>query len=292
MLTNPLSIGKILLPIKHIITLEGTQSIMRNANLFSYGHNILLTDARGRKYLETLSLGGKFQCHLGFIEHQNIIGTHVGSWVTTNKDHLLFAEFPSFEDAVTLINRATQIIYPKDLALIINKANIQEGDHVIEAGLGSGILTSAVLRAIGKTGHITSYEINQSVIPVAQQNIATLTNNMDNYTVRNSNINRCKLKKDIDGILLDLPEPWKILTKISDSLKPGGRLLCFLPTILQVHKLTSALHEHFLFTSVETTETMQRQWHVTKKSARPSHRMIGHTGFITMAIRCLPRHPD
>tara|TARA_B100001142_G_scaffold314615_1_gene352303 strand:+ start:567 stop:1364 length:798 start_codon:yes stop_codon:yes gene_type:complete len=265
---------------------------MQNLNQFLYEHQILLTDARGRKYLETLSPGGKFQCHLGFIEHQNIVGTYVGSWVTTSKNHLLFAEFPSFEDAVTLINRATQIIYPKDLALIISKANIQEGDSVIEAGLGSGILTSAILRNIGSKGHVTSYEINPSIIPLARANIATLTNGMENYLIKNSNINRCSLTKGVDSIILDLPEPWKILTKLSDSLKPGGRLLCFLPTILQVHKLTSALHDHFLFTSVETTETMQRQWHITKNSARPSHRMIGHTGFITMAIRCIPRHQD
>ena len=263
---------------------------MSNTNLFLYGHQILLTDARGRKYLETLSIGDKFQCHLGVVEHQNIVNTPVGSWVSTNKKHLLFAEFPSFEDAVTLLNRATQIIYPKDLALIINKANVQEGDQVIEAGLGSGILTSAILKAVGRTGNVTSYEINASVIPQAKENIAILTKGMDNYTIKNSNINRCTLKKDTDTVILDLPEPWKILSKISDSLKPGGRLLCFLPTILQVHKLTSALHDHFLFTSVETTETLQRQWHITKNSARPSHRMIGHTGFITMAIRCLPRH--
>ena len=78
---------------------------MSNTDLFLYGHQILLTDARGRKYLETLSIGDKFQCHLGVVEHQNIVNTPVGSWVSTNKKHLLFAEFPSFEDLVTLINR-------------------------------------------------------------------------------------------------------------------------------------------------------------------------------------------
>ena len=265
---------------------------MSNTNLFSYGDQVLLTDARGRRYLAQLSVGGTFQCHLGFIEHKTIESTPIGSWVHTSKDHLLFAQCPSFEDLATLVNRATQIIYPKDLAMIISLANLQQGSIVIEAGLGSGILTSAILRAIGEKGHVTSYEINTDIIPLAESNIKTLTNGQTNYTIKTSNVNRSLSGNDVDSIILDLPEPWKLVSKASSIIKPGGRLISFLPTVLQVHKLTSFLHEHILFTSVETTETLQRQWHVTKNSARPSHRMIGHTGFITVATRCLPRHTE
>tara|TARA_A100001037_G_scaffold149077_1_gene134694 strand:+ start:3661 stop:4458 length:798 start_codon:yes stop_codon:yes gene_type:complete len=265
---------------------------MQPSQTFLSGDLALLKDARGRQYLITLESDGTFQCHLGFIKHDQIIDSQHGSWIETNKNHLLFAQSPSFADAVTLVNRGTQIIYPKDLGLIVNIANLQSGDNVIEAGLGSGILTSAILRCIGTTGHVTSYEINEDIIPLAKQNIRILTNGLTNFTIKQANINRSLSGTDMDSIILDLPEPWKLINRSSKVLKPGGRLVCFLPTILQVHKLTSALHENILFTSVQTTETLQREWHVTKNSARPSHRMIGHTGFITVAIRCLPRHPN
>lgn len=263
---------------------------MSDSKTFSYGDKIILKDARGRKYISTLSLEGKFECHLGLIHHQAFIGIVSGSWVKTNKDHLLFAQFASFQDAVTLVNRGTQIIYPKDLSMIVNVANLESGNSVVEAGLGSGILTSAILRAIGDEGHVTSYELNPDVIPLAKQNIDVLTHGKTNFTVKNSNINRALSEKNIDSIILDLPEPWRTVNKAAKALKSGGKLVCFLPTILQVHKLTAFLHEHILFTSVETTETLQREWHITKNSARPSHRMIGHTGFITVTTRCEPRH--
>jgi tRNA (adenine57-N1/adenine58-N1)-methyltransferase len=265
---------------------------MTNIKTFEYGNKIILKDARGRKYMTMLEKDRSFQCHMGIIYHETLIGSNPGSWHATNKGNLLFATFPTYNDFITLTNRETQIIYPKDIATILNLADIQSGDFVIEGGMGSGTLTSALLNSVGPTGTVISYEINPKVVPLATRNVEFLSRDPGVHTVKQKNIYRSLPERNIDKIILDLPEPWKIVTKASRSLRPGGIFVAFLPTILQAHKLVSSLHENILFTSVETIEVLHRTWHITKQSARPSHRMVGHTGFLTTAVRCESRHQD
>ena len=82
---------------------------------------------------------------------------------------------------------------------------------------------------------------------------------------------------------MDLPEPWRIVPHASDTLLPGGIFLSFLPTIMQVHELTRALRAQRTFHVIETVEVLVRPWSISGRSVRPSHRMVGHTGFITTA---------
>ena len=144
-------------------------------NCFQVGDLALLIDRKARRYMITLAEGETYHCHLGRLSHDDMIGSTIGGWYRTDKSHTLLAVRPSLGDFVRQMPRGPQIIYPKDLGNIVNFADIFPGATVIEGGLGSGALTSALLRAVGVTGKVINYEIDESVLPKAMRNIERVT---------------------------------------------------------------------------------------------------------------------
>jgi tRNA (adenine57-N1/adenine58-N1)-methyltransferase len=105
----------------------------------------------------------------------------------------------------------------------------------------------------------------------------------------------------VDRVLLDLPEPWRLTRAVADVLRPGGTFLSYVPTIIQSHQVSEALSREPQWALVETFETLVRPWNIEGQSVRPFHRMVAHTGFITVARRVVPEegaatprlpHPD
>ena len=255
-------------------------------NCFQAGDLALLIDRKARRYMITLADGETYHCHLGRLSHDDMIGGNVGGWYRTDKSHTLLAVRPSLGDFVRQMPRGPQIIYPKDLGNIVNFADIFPGATVVEGGLGSGALTSALLRAVGNTGKVINYEIDEAVLPKAMRNIERVTPDISNLEVKIGDIYQGIDERDIDRVVLDVPEPWQAISGIGDSLVMGGIMLSFVPTILQVQKLVMALEEDGRFQMIESLETLLRTWHVTERSVRPDHRMIAHSGFLTTAVRC------
>ena len=262
---------------------------MTDKNCFQAGDLALLIDRKARRYMITLADGETYHCHLGRLSHDDMIGGNVGGWYRTDKSHTLLAVRPSLGDFVRQMPRGPQIIYPKDLGNIVNFADIFPGATVVEGGLGSGALTSALLRAVGNTGKVINYEIDEAVLPKAMRNIERVTPDISNLEVKIGDIYQGIDERDIDRVVLDVPEPWQAISGIGDSLVMGGIMLSFVPTILQVQKLVMALEEDGRFQMIESLETLLRTWHVTERSVRPDHRMIAHSGFLTTAVRCEPR---
>ena len=260
-----------------------------NKNCFQVGDLALLIDRKARRYMITLAEGETYHCHLGRLSHDDMIGSTIGGWYRTDKSHTLLAVRPSLGDFVRQMPRGPQIIYPKDLGNIVNFADIFPGATVIEGGLGSGALTSALLRAVGVTGKVINYEIDESVLPKAMRNIERVTPDTANLEVKIGDIYQGIDERGVDRVVLDVPEPWQAVPGIGDSLVMGGILLSFVPTILQVQRLVLALEDDGRFQLIESLETMLRTWHVTERSVRPDHRMIAHSGFLTTAVRCEPK---
>ena len=260
-----------------------------NKNCFQVGDLALLIDRKARRYMITLAEGETYHCHLGRLFHDDMIGSTIGGWYRTDKSHTLLAVRPSLGDFVRQMPRGPQIIYPKDLGNIVNFADIFPGATVIEGGLGSGALTSALLRAVGVTGKVINYEIDESVLPKAMRNIERVTPDTANLEVKIGDIYQGIDERGVDRVVLDVPEPWQAVPGIGDSLVMGGILLSFVPTILQVQRLVLALEDDGRFQMIESLETMLRTWHVTERSVRPDHRMIAHSGFLTTAVRCEPK---
>jgi tRNA (adenine57-N1/adenine58-N1)-methyltransferase len=237
----------------------------------------------------TLAEGETYHCHLGRLSHDDMIGSNVGGWYRTDKSHTMLAVRPSLGDFVRQMPRGPQIIYPKDLGNIVNFADIFPGATVVEGGLGSGALTSALLRAVGSIGKVITYEIDEAVLPKAMRNIERVTPDISNLEVKIGDIYQGIDERGVDRVVLDVPEPWQAIAGIGDALVMGGIMLSFVPTILQVQKLVLGLEEDGRFQMVESLETLLRTWHVTERSVRPDHRMIAHSGFLTTAVRCDPR---
>ena len=258
-------------------------------NRFQTGDLALLIDRKARRYMITLAEDETYHCHLGRMFHNDIIGSSLGGWYRTDKGHILLGVHPTMGDFVRQMPRGPQIIYPKDLGNIINFADIFPGATVIEGGLGSGALTSALLRAVGSTGKVINYEIDESVLPKAMRNIERITPDSTNLEVKIHDIYQGIDETDVDRVVLDVPEPWQAIPGIGDALVMGGILLSFVPTILQVQKLVLGLEEDGRFQMIESLETMLRTWHITERSVRPDHRMIAHSGFLTTAVRCEPK---
>ncbi|MFQ5917247.1 MAG: tRNA (adenine-N1)-methyltransferase, partial [Candidatus Binatia bacterium] len=244
---------------------------------------IILLDRKEREYLRKLNRGGKISIRGGRIPVDDIIGMEEGSTVRSSMNEPFVILRPTLAQLIPNLPRKAQVIYPKDTGLILIWGDIFPGAKVIEAGVGPGALTLALLRAVGSEGSVISYEIRPDFAQMARDNIANFYGPASNWTLKVKDIILDLDESDVDRIILDLPEPWQVIHKAWKVLRPGGILLSYLPTVLQVKSLVDTLKEHRGFTYIKTMESLLRFWHTKELSVRPQHRMVAHTGFITVA---------
>jgi tRNA (adenine57-N1/adenine58-N1)-methyltransferase len=256
---------------------------------FAAGERVLLIDSKRRRHLITLADDGAFHSHAGVLAHAQLIGADEGITVRTTMGQRLIAVRPTLSEYVLEMPRGAQVIYPKDLGPILILADIFPGARLLESGVGSGALTTALLRAIGPTGHVTGYEIRDDFAQRARRNVEAYLGADQPLAIEVRDIYRGIDEHDLDRVLLDLPEPWLVVDHAAKALRPGGILLSYLPTIGQVGRLREAL-ANSPFGMAETLEVLQRSWHVEGQSIRPDHRMVAHTGFLTHARLLTP--PD
>jgi len=249
--------------------------------LFSPGERALLLDSKGRRYLITLTEGGSFHSHAGFFSHDDLIGHQEGTTVRTGSGARYLAVRPTLPDFVLKMPRGAQVIYPKDLGQILLLADIFPGARVVEAGVGSGALSMTMLRA---GAVVAGYEIRPEFAERARANVGSFlgAEALSRYKIREADIYQGIAERDLDRVVLDLPEPWQVVAHAARAMRPGAIFLAYLPTINQTATLREALEEQ-PFVLAETLEVLLRTWHVEGRSVRPDHRMVAHTGFLTHA---------
>ncbi len=256
---------------------------------FQDGEQVLLIDTRGKRHLMILRKSETFHSDRGWIPHDGIIGKPEGSWVRSSMGLRYLAVRPTLAEFVLEMPRGAQVIYPKDLAVILFWADIQPGCRVIEAGMGSGALTLALLRVVGPDGRVITYEQREEFARRALANIHMRLGEVSNLTVRFRAVEDGLAEEEpVDRVVLDLPEPWKLTEAVARVLRPGGIFLCYVPTIIQSQQASEALRRDRSWALVETFETLMRPWNIEGLSVRPFHRMVAHTGFITVARRVVP----
>jgi tRNA (adenine57-N1/adenine58-N1)-methyltransferase len=253
------------------------------SRLFAAGDRVLLIDTKTRRYLITLAAQGEFHTHAGFVRHDELIGQPEGTTLRSTAGAKYLAVRPTLSDFVLKMPRGAQVIYPKDLGPILMLADVFPGARILEAGVGSGALSMTLLRA---GAEVVGYEIRADFAAKAQANVAAFLG-ADNeatarYRVEERDVYEGIDETGLDRIVLDLPEPWRVVKHAESALHPGGILVSYLPTIGQVAQLREALVES-RFGMEETLEVLQRTWHVEGPSVRPDHRMVAHTGFLTAA---------
>lgn len=256
---------------------------------FQAGDACLLFDRKGRRYLIELIPGAEFHHHHGALPHDEIIGSEEGVTLKSSLGRNLIVLRPRLADFALKMPRGAAVVYPKDMGAILIWADIGPGNVVVEAGTGSGALTMALSRAVGDRGKVISFELRQDHAALASKRIrgffGTTPANID---LRVGSVEEGLEGLHPDRVVLDLPEPWHVVPTAARNLAPGGIFCCYLPTVPQVQTVREAVDDSGSFLDTMTFEVMMREWAVDGRSVRPSHRMIGHTGFITVARKQEP----
>ena len=245
------------------------------------GEPVLLVDRKNRRYLFDLAEGREFHTHAGVIAHDDIIGGPEGASLRTSRGAAFLALRPTLADAVLKMPRGAQVVYPKDIGPILMLADIFCGARVLEAGLGSGALSMALLRA---GAVVSGYELREDFCARARANVERFCGReaLERYHTEVRDVYEGIDESGLDRVVLDLPEPWQVVPHAAGSLSPGGILLAYTPSIVQAQRLRQALDDS-PFGLHETLEVLQRGWHVEGAAVRPNHRMVAHTGFLTVS---------
>lgn len=248
---------------------------------FVVGDRALIFDSKQRRYLVTLAEGGEFHTHAGFVRHEQLLGAPEGTVVRSTAGARYTAVRPTLADFVLKMPRGAQVIYPKDLGPILVLADIFPGARVLESGVGSGALSMTLVRA---GADVTGYDLREDFAAKAISNVTAFLGAEvgGRYRVQVRDVYEGIDETDLDRVVLDLPEPWRVVKAAEGALHPGGILVAYLPTIGQVAQLRGAL-DASRFAMAETLEVLHRTWHVEGVSVRPDHRMVAHTGFLTHA---------
>ncbi|MFV1991350.1 MAG: tRNA (adenine-N1)-methyltransferase [Acidimicrobiales bacterium] len=258
---------------------EGSAFLTQKPRPLSEGETLLFLDSKDRRYLIKLQHGGKFQTHNGVIAHDDVIGQSDGSTLKSNTGSSFSVYRPTMSEFILKMPRGAQVIYPKDLGPILMAADIFPGCHVLESGVGSGALSATLVRA---GASVTGYELREDFANRARKNVANLLGEaaLQSYCVEVRDIYEGVSVKTVDRVLLDLPEPWRVVEQVQDVLVSGGILLAYTPSILQAAQLNERLVNSG-YRMCETVEILQRGWHIKAQAVRPDHRMVAHTGFLT-----------
>jgi tRNA (adenine57-N1/adenine58-N1)-methyltransferase catalytic subunit len=259
--------------------------IKRPRGPFEPGDQVQLTDPKGRQHRLVLVAGKVFHTHRGGVAHDALIGQQEGCLVTSSGGTAYIALRPLLADYTLSMARGAAVIYPKDAAQIVAMADIFPGATVIEAGAGSGALSSWLLRAVGEEGLLISYERRPEFAQIARENVERYFGGPHPAWRLTVSDLPAELPGDTDRIVLDMLAPWEHTTAAAAALVPGGLLCCYVATTTQLARTVTAMRDQGSFAEPSAWETMQRGWHVEGLAVRPEHRMVGHTGFLITARR-------
>src|SRR5215213_6747113 len=260
------------------------------------GEWVRLTDQKGRRHNVELVPGQRFFSNRGHLEHDELIGREEGFTVASSAggEYLVFR--PLLSEFVVSMPRGAAVVYPKDAAQIVAMADIFPGARVVEAGVGSGALTCSLLRAVGPTGRVSSYERRDEFADVARRNVDQFFGgDHPAWQLTVGDLVEALPDGDpagsVDRVVLDMLAPWDCVDVVADALAPGGVVVAYVATTTQLARTVETLRAHGEFTEPSPWESLVREWHVEGLAVRPSHRMNGHTGFLVTARRMAPGNP-
>jgi tRNA (adenine57-N1/adenine58-N1)-methyltransferase catalytic subunit len=255
---------------------------------FAPGDRVQLTDPKGRMHTIVLEPGKAYHTHRGALAHDDLIGLPDGSVVTSAGGTTYLALRPLLADYVLSMPRGAQVIYPKDAAQIVAMGDIFPGAKVLEAGAGSGALSCSLLRAVGDSGQLWSYEIREDFAAIAKKNVeAWFGGTHPAWRLNVGDVRECT-ETGFDRIILDMLTPYEALDLVARALLPGGVFIGYVATTTQLSDLVEALRERGGFTEPLAWETLVRDWHAEGLAVRPDHRMIAHTAFLVRSRRLAP----
>lgn len=250
------------------------------------GDLVQLVGLRHKHFIFNLQACAKFETHRGVLQHDDLIGKAWGTQVFSHLGSPFFLLQPSLGDLLTNLPRSTQIMYPKDIGFILVTMGVGPGQTVMEAGSGSGSMTTALAYAVGAEGRVISYEVRPDMQNLAKKNLTRfgLDARVD-FKLRD--IGEGFDETDVDSFFLDVPNPYDYIGQVRAALKPGGFLCCLIPTFNQVEKTLQSLRQtNFAF--LEVCEMLLRYYKPEPTRLRPTDRMVAHTGFLLFGRKIEP----
>lgn len=257
---------------------------MANQKISEGDYVILYLDVR-RTYMVKVEAGKTFHTHKGYMKLDELVGKEFGATIQSSLGIEFTALKPALTDYIMKSSRKTQITYPKDAALIVMFSGIGAGSRVVEAGTGTGALTTALAHYVKPDGKVYSYEIREEFQKAAEKNLKR-AGLLEFVELKGKDVTAGIDERDVDAVVLDLAIPWLVAPHAYEALKPSGIIVSFSPTIDQVVKMTEALKEHN-FICIETVECLMRGMQIERGKTRPQTLMTGHTGYITHARKAL-----
>lgn len=233
----------------------------------------VLMDKEGNKFY-IQDIDKDFHTKFGFIKSGDL--KKKSGKIRSNMGKEFFIFTPGFSDRYRKKKRLAQIILLKDIGLIITETGIGCNSKVVDAGAGSGALACFLANIVKQ---VITYEIRKDFIKIVEDNIRLL--DLKNIKIKNKDVYKKIDERNVDLITLDLPEPWKALDNVVKSLKSGGFLVAYLPSITQVSRFVKEVDKKERLIYLKTIELLERAWKIDGRIARPEFRMLGHTGFLT-----------
>jgi len=251
------------------------------AQTINAGDQVLLGLSQRKTYLVKVEAGKTFHTHKGFLKFDDVIGREYGAVVTSSLGFEFTVMRPLLRDYIMKCARQTQIMYPKDISLIVMFSGIGPGSRIVEAGTGTAAMTTALAHYVRPSGKVYSYEIREEFLKTAEKNLKH-AGLFDFVELKNKDIVLRIDEIDVDSVILDLAVPWLVIPNAHSALKAGGTLVSFSPTIDQVVKTVETLRENG-FTDPETVECLMRGMQVERGKTRPQTLMTAHSGYITIS---------
>jgi len=252
------------------------------------GDRIILLAEDGRKFAVLVEPGARRVEGLGVVDPSGLAGAAIGGRTTVGNRRFLVLR-PSFLDRIDTLDRKAQIILPKDSAHILMECDIFAGKRVVEGGAGSGAMTTALAWAVRPGGKVVTYDVRADYLRQARHNIER-AGLADFVEFREADISApgAIAERDVDAVVLDIPEPWRAADNAWEALRPCGFFACYTPTVNQVEQTLLALRER-RFIGIRAIEVLQREMIVVEKGIRPSFEMLGHSGYLTFARKVLEK---
>ncbi|WEU40051.1 MAG: tRNA (adenine-N1)-methyltransferase [Candidatus Odinarchaeum yellowstonii] len=251
-------------------------------SIISEGDYVLLVTDYKKRWLVKVQKGREHHTHRGIIKHDDLIGREYGckGYTSLGVEYTVFK--PVLSDLILKMQRSTQIIYPKDVGIILSYTGLSDGARVAEAGVGSGGLTIYLANAVKPHGKIYGYDIRDESLAATERNL--IEYGLSEYVeLKKHDVCEGFLEKDLDAVILDLATPWLVVEKAYSALKGSGILVNYSPTIEQTQKAVYAMGEAG-FRDIKTFECILREIMIREdKGTRPATLMIGHTGYMTFA---------
>ncbi len=258
--------------------------------LIAEGCHVLLYFDLRRNWLLRVDKVRRFHTHKGYIDLADLVGLPFGSEVKSSLGITFWVLRPTTYDLIMHSARRTQIMYPKDIGLIILKLGLTSGVNVLEVGTGSGAMTVAAAMAVKPAGHVHTYELRREFAEMAERNLKRAS--VSEYvTIYRADATAGIEGSEFDAAIVDMGEPWAVIPHVHRALSGGAPVVSFSPTVNQVEKASQAFGVAG-FSNIQTVECFMREMRVDTGKTRPATIMVGHTGYMTFAQKILNQRQE